>query len=503
MDPDIDQDNKSETTTESSRLNLKVDQDMDPDNNGGSTAESSRFSDSISETELDRRIRESTPENTRKKMLWAVRIFREWMDWKIQRQSTMASSSNQLLVYKAIDEMTKDDLNYMLQLFIFDAKKKSGEVYPPKSLYDIYAMLNYYVQNELHRPWSLFKDSEFLIARRALEARMKEISKTGLISGTRKAQYISLEYEKVLWSSGTLGSKSPVQLLNTVVYLIGLHFCLRGGEELRRMRHDNHSQIIESVDAQGTACLIYNEDISKTKQGGLKTIGQAPKKTYAYHNNDNHEQCLPCLFQLYISKRPPHCTTDALFLTPIQCPGTGGQWYKNMALGKNSLLNIVKVIMSAFDGRFTNHSLRRTSATRLFQSGIPEDIIRNQTGHRSNVLSRYKECSTAQLQNVSATLYPPCTKQAATENAALPCHNDEVAVVMKNSFESGPVEYLENQGDLVALPQLKEEQPVVMKNPYESIPMDNLENHGHLIALPHLISEKTVDRVENQGTHRK
>ncbi len=34
-------------------------------------------------------------------------------------------------------------------------------------------------------------------------------------------------------------------------------------------------------------------------------------------------------------------------------------------------------------GNITNHSLRATSATQLYRSGVPEKVIQERTGHRS------------------------------------------------------------------------------------------------------------------------
>jgi integrase len=34
-------------------------------------------------------------------------------------------------------------------------------------------------------------------------------------------------------------------------------------------------------------------------------------------------------------------------------------------------------------GRYTNHSLRATTATRLYQAGVEEQLIMERTGHRS------------------------------------------------------------------------------------------------------------------------
>ena len=40
---------------------------------------------------------------------------------------------------------------------------------------------------------------------------------------------------------------------------------------------------------------------------------------------------------------------------------------------------------AVFEGNFTNHSHRRSSATRLYQSGVPEQVNVETTGHRSIV----------------------------------------------------------------------------------------------------------------------
>ena len=55
-------------------------------------------------------------------------------------------------------------------------------------------------------------------------------------------------------------------------------------------------------------------------------------------------------------------------------------------------------------GFYTNHSLRAATATRLFQANIPEQLIKAQTGHRSDAVRGYKRPSQAQLQDVSTVI---------------------------------------------------------------------------------------------------
>jgi integrase len=68
-------------------------------------------------------------------------------------------------------------------------------------------------------------------------------------------------------------------------------------------------------------------------------------------------------------------------------PKPNGQiWYYKKAAGRETLGNVVKNIMkkAGSKGYFTNHSLRRSCATRLYDAGIPEQVIQETTGHRSS-----------------------------------------------------------------------------------------------------------------------
>ena len=63
--------------------------------------------------------------------------------------------------------------------------------------------------------------------------------------------------------------------------------------------------------------------------------------------------------------------------------------------GKNKLSSMVKSMfaMIGITGK-TNHSLRATGASSLFQAGIPEKIIQKRTGHRPIKALRMYQCMT-------------------------------------------------------------------------------------------------------------
>ena len=117
---------------------------------------------------------------------------------------------------------------------------------------------------------------------------------------------------------------------------------------------------------------------------------------------ENNAKCL----DLYLSKLPEYAfKEDVLFLKAKQkAPSDNDQaWYEKAPIGKNTLSKMVKEMCcdAGIDGK-TNHSMRATGATMLFQNEIPERVIQTVTGHKSlDALRSYERISTKQHKEVS------------------------------------------------------------------------------------------------------
>lgn len=59
---------------------------------------------------------------------------------------------------------------------------------------------------------------------------------------------------------------------------------------------------------------------------------------------------------------------------------------------------------AGFEGFYSNHSLRATATTRLFNQGVDEQLICETTGHRSNAVRSYKRTSDEQKNEISEIL---------------------------------------------------------------------------------------------------
>ena len=119
-----------------------------------------------------------------------------------------------------------------------------------------------------------------------------------------------------------------------------------------------------------------------------------------------------------MSHCPPRRTTSAFYLTPLKKP-VGSIRYSNTPIGHNTLSKTVRRLCKSanIDGFKTNHSLRVTAATRLFQSGTDEQLIMDRTGHRSiDGIRAYKRISQDQEKEVSSVLNKEeCERKAALD----------------------------------------------------------------------------------------
>ena len=211
-----------------------------------------------------------------------------------------------------------------------------------------------------------------------------------------------------MWEKGFLGSHEPQLLRDTLVFVLGSVFALRAGQEHRNLRMRN-SQLSIQIDESVAEYLQYVEGISKTNSGGLSHLKIKRKKVRAYKNTENPERCPVELYRKYLSHVPENLpdSENSFYLRALAKPNCN-TWYYRKAAGRETLGNVVKSMMvkAGFEGHYTNHSLRRTCATTLYENNIPEQVIQETTGHRSvEGVRSYKTTSSAKKRKVSEVLH--------------------------------------------------------------------------------------------------
>ena len=166
-----------------------------------------------------------------------------------------------------------------------------------------------------------------------------------------------------------LGDHSPRSLLDTIIFYDGLFFALRSGKEYRQPKFNPcQIQLVE------ISYLRYTEDVSKNHPGGLQGRIVSPKTVIHHANRENLDRCFVRLFKLYQSLCPPDAPHHAFYLQPLKKP-TSTSWYSNQPLGHSNLANVRLCKQAGIQGYKTNHSLKVTVASHLYQAGVDEQLV--------------------------------------------------------------------------------------------------------------------------------
>ena len=120
----------------------------------------------------------------------------------------------------------------------------------------------------------------------------------------------------------------------------------------------------------------FREYISKNNQHRFKDVHASNKTVRAYAVVDS-PKCLVKILDSYIAKLPPD--PRAFYLRQlVKCPQDPSKpWYINVPVGINTIKTFLPDMSceAELSTRYTNHSLRATSASSLFSKNVPEKII--------------------------------------------------------------------------------------------------------------------------------
>jgi hypothetical protein len=341
------------------------------------------------------------------KVQWAVNRYDAWYRWRMTKEP-VDCRIKRTHFKNNWKEVSESDVCYSLIRFVSEITKKDGGDYPGRTLYELIIMLQFKLEGK-GVYWKLLDGDEFITLRNTVDFLMKERAAKGL--GVRNSSLpATLAIQSRLWDLGVLGSDTPEKLRDTLQFLLGYHFALRGGKEHRRLRFpgsENPSQLSVFMDEDGAECLRYQEDKqTKTDQGGLSKKAHEPKIVYAYGPPDREKNVL-YLFKKYVSLCPKSEENDSFFRQPSKARELlPNLWYTKRPAGFNTLNKTVKKIMTAakIPGKWTNHSLRSGCATTLHRHNVDEQVIKQITGHRSDAVRDYKRTDLSVLKHAESVL---------------------------------------------------------------------------------------------------
>ena len=362
----------------------------------------SRFVAPVSSPEREKAARGVIPANTQANSNWAVKNFKEWAS----NRSAMAPDDP--VPPDLLKSQDTDLLCKWLCRYVMETRRTDGSLYPPSTLRSLLSGVNRALQ-ENKAPFSILDkdDYRFKDLLKTLDTLCSDLHRQGIGSTKNSAKVIELDDEDIFWQKGLLGFSTPKLLQHTVFFYVGLNFVLRGVQEQHDLIPSQFSRVPQDKSVYNTSVYYeYTELVSKNNQHRFKDINTQNKVIRAYALPGNRK-CIVKMLDKYLSLLPPDAPYFYMRANEKFCEEQAGSTFTRQRVGVNMLKTVLPLLSkeSGIEVRYTNHSLRATAITRMFNSGVEEKIIAETSGHRSTkALRMYEHTSHLQMKQVTRVI---------------------------------------------------------------------------------------------------
>ncbi|XP_033341908.2 zinc finger protein without children isoform X1 [Megalopta genalis] len=281
------------------------------------------------------------------KYTFGVNAWRQWVIAKNAELEKQSTPMRKMKLFKTdLLQLTADELNYSLCLFVKEVRKPNGTEYAPDTIYYLCLGIQQYLF-ENNRIDNIFTDAYYEKFTDCLNEVAKKFSVL-----YNDAQYIVTRVEEEhLWECKQLGAHSPHVLLSTLMFFNTKHFNLVTVEEHMQlsfshiMKHWKRNPAAQPAAATGKVPGSRNVLLRfYPPQSALE--GNSRKKK-VYEQQENEENPLRCpvkLYEFYLSKCPESVKTrnDVFYLLPERsCVPDSPVWYSTSPLAKEHLIKML------------------------------------------------------------------------------------------------------------------------------------------------------------------
>lgn len=276
-----------------------------------------------------------------------------WKQWVTTKNVELERSSRRLKPFKTeLLQLTSDELNYSLCLFVKEVRKPNGSEYAPDTIYYLCLGIQQYLF-ENGRIDNIFCDSYYDKFTEVLDEVCKKFSAL-----YNDSHYIVTRVEEEhLWESKQLGAHSPHVLLSTLMFFNTKHFNLTSVDEHMQLsfshimkhwkRNPNQPANATSAKTPGSRNVLLR---FYPPQSALESNSRKKKVYEQQENEENPLRCPVKLYEFYLSKCPESVKTrnDVFYLMPERsCVPDSPVWYSTIAQERPALekmLHRVKMV---------------------------------------------------------------------------------------------------------------------------------------------------------------
>ncbi len=218
-------------STDKKRIRLSIDEENIPPE---------RFQ-SVDQDTLDDLSKPFAPKNTKLNTQWAMNNLKAWFTWHNTQEKDTESCPEIILEPSCPAEI----LNRWLPVYVAETRNKSGDRYPPKTIYSLLAgILRHMSTTNPRYPNFLERsDKQFVDFQRSLDNIFRSLREKGVGATSKPTATITIEEENLLWEKGILNTTTPKGLFNAVFYYNGKNFILRGGQEHRELQNCKYHKL--------------------------------------------------------------------------------------------------------------------------------------------------------------------------------------------------------------------------------------------------------------------
>ncbi|XP_068619525.1 zinc finger MYM-type protein 3 [Battus philenor] len=267
-----------------------------------------------------------------------------WKQWVMTKNAEIEKSSVRRKPFKSeILQLTADELNYSLCLFVKEVRKPNGSEYAPDTIYYLVLGIQQYLF-ENGRIDNIFTDPYYEKFTDCLDEVARKFSVL-----YNDSQYIVTRVEEEhLWESKQLGAHSPHVLLSTLMFFNTKHFNLVTVEEHMQL---SFSHIMKhwkrNPNQPGQAKMPGSRNVLLRFYPPQSALEANSRKKKVYEQQENEENPLRCpvkLYEFYISKCPESVRTrnDVFYLQPERsCVPDSPVWYSTQPLSRAALAKML------------------------------------------------------------------------------------------------------------------------------------------------------------------
>ncbi|XP_015433971.1 PREDICTED: zinc finger MYM-type protein 3 isoform X2 [Dufourea novaeangliae] len=279
------------------------------------------------------------------KYTFGINAWRQWVVAKNTELEKQSTPMRKMKLFKTdLLQLTADELNYALCLFVKEVKKPNGLEYAPDTIYYLCLGIQQYLF-ENNRIDNIFTDSYY----EKFTDCLNEVAKKFSVLYNDTQYIVTRVEEEHLWECKQLGAHSPHVLLSTLMFFNTKHFNLVTVEEHMQLSFSHimkHWKRNPAAQPTATGKVPGSRNVLLRFYPPQSALGNSRKKK-VYEQQENEENPLRCpvkLYEFYLSKCPESVKTrnDVFYLLPERsCVPDSPVWYSTSPLAKEHLIKML------------------------------------------------------------------------------------------------------------------------------------------------------------------